>query len=437
MLGLAFLLLESCRPPGQPLVGGNGPITGVTNIKINGVNYATPAAALDAERQTNDKVVAALTHEADPIKGRARIVLPDHDRLRPLMAQVDQQALKRLVAGDALEFSVSTEQLSLRELADGLVASGAFQEATIAEQNEVLNPDFAGADFLVWYEVRTAFPNNAGPWVGRWQVRRAGSPMRLGASMDMGTAPGARRLASFVKSVREAALRLGGSSVAGVTAANLTDTGVGLVAGSGTVIGTKGYVVTNEHVVRGCTAPKVSGASKIAYTARIVASDATNDLALLKVEHGWQQAASLRDGHEPQPGEAVMVAGYPLPGIVANGLSVTSGSVTSLAGPRGDTRQLQISAPVQPGNSGGPLLDASGQVAGIVSGTLNGTVVAMATGGVMPQNVNFAIKADILRSFLDAQGVASAHGESTHALPPVEIAARAQKFTVHIECRRG
>ena len=433
VLGIVLLLLQGCK---SPMAASNaGPITTINHIKIDGVEYSSQAAALEAQKQANDKRVDNLGHETDPIKGRARIILPDHDRLRPLVAQQDQQVLKRVVTGEALEYLTNLQQLGLRELADSLVRSGAFESATIVEQNDVLDPDFGGADFLVWFQVRTVLPNNAGRWIGTWLVERAGSPTKLGASVDPGTAPGTPRLASFVKSVRAAALRVGGSSVAGATAASLVGS-AGMVAGSGIVVGTQGYVVTNEHVVRGCGAPKVFDTDKTGHSAHIVATDATNDLALLKVEHRWEEAASLRQGREPRPGEEVMVAGYPLPGVVAADMSVTNGSVTTLAGPRGDSRLLQISAPVQPGNSGGPLLDANGQVAGVVVGTINGMVLALAT-GVMPQNVNFAIKVDILRSFLDAEGVAYAHGAAAHGLPPAEIAERARKFTVHIECGRG
>ena len=69
-----------------------------------------------------------------------------------------------------------------------------------------------------------------------------------------------------------------------------------------------------------------------------------------------------------------------------------------------DARMIQISAPVQPGNSGGPLLDSSGRVIGVVNSKLNEIAYAKATGD-LPQNVNFAIKANVAMNFLDAHSV--------------------------------
>jgi TPR repeat protein len=112
---------------------------------------------------------------------------------------------------------------------------------------------------------------------------------------------------------------------------------------------------------------------------------------------------------------------------------VTSGEVSSLTGIGDNTRYLQISAAVQPGNSGGPLLDMSGNVLGVVTGKLDGLKVAAATGDI-PQNVNFAINASTLLSFLDAVGVEVERRAEDRILPGDQIAAAARRFTVKIEC---
>ena len=81
-------------------------------------------------------------------------------------------------------------------------------------------------------------------------------------------------------------------------------------------------------------------------------------------------------------------------GLLATSANLTVGNVSALTGLGDDSRYLQISAPVQPGNSGGPLLDASGHVAGIVTGKLDAVLAARFFGDI-PQNVNFALKADV------------------------------------------
>jgi S1-C subfamily serine protease len=105
-----------------------------------------------------------------------------------------------------------------------------------------------------------------------------------------------------------------------------------------------------------------------------------------------------------------------------------------LAGLADDSRYLQVSAPVQPGNSGGPVLDRNGTVVGVIVSKLNALSVASVTGDI-PQNVNFAIKASVAAAFLDAQGIAHADNGGDATLSTPDIADRARSFTVRVLCR--
>jgi S1-C subfamily serine protease len=98
-----------------------------------------------------------------------------------------------------------------------------------------------------------------------------------------------------------------------------------------------------------------------------------------------------------------------------------------------DTRELQLTAPIQPGNSGGPLLDLSGNVVGIVSSRISDLAVAKATGS-LPQNINFAIKSTIIQGFLDAHRVDYTSGQSSAKLDPADVGEMAAKSTVLLEC---
>ena len=156
--------------------------------------------------------------------------------------------------------------------------------------------------------------------------------------------------------------------------------------------------MTNHHVVEGCSSLAVNGNK----AARVQAYDWRNDLALITVTGDAGPSAEI-SSERPRLGESVTVAGFPLHGLLS-GLTVTSGTISSLSGLRNDNRHLQISAAVQPGNSGGPLLNSAGAVAGVVVSKLDAVKVAELTGDI-PQNVNFAVKASILRSLLDSSGV--------------------------------
>ena len=197
--------------------------------------------------------------------------------------------------------------------------------------------------------------------------------------------------------------------------------------GSGFRVSADGRVLTNAHVVRGCAEVRVLPAGP----ATVVARDEAADLALINGPPG--AAAAFRQGRGVRSGAPVVVVGYPLRGVLAAGANVSTGSVAALAGIRGDRRKIQITAPVQPGNSGGPVLDAAGNAVGVVVSRLDALRMARATGRV-PQNVNFAVSAAAARAFLDSEGVPYETASSNRARAPEDVAAAAKAFTVLIEC---
>lgn len=206
-------------------------------------------------------------------------------------------------------------------------------------------------------------------------------------------------------------------------------------SGSGFFITRSGLVMTNKHVVRGCSSLKVRADSVAPVNARVVATDATDDLALLQAEETAPAYAAFRGGREARPGDDVVAVGFPLNGLLADQVNVTIGSINALAGMYNDQHTLQMSAPVQPGSSGGPLFDASGNVVGVVVTKLNAKVVADAMGDI-PQNVNFALKASVARQFLDTYGVRYETSISDVARSHADIGDIGRRVTVLIECWR-
>lgn len=200
--------------------------------------------------------------------------------------------------------------------------------------------------------------------------------------------------------------------------------------GTGFIISSENHILTNDHVVDECVEVRVAPA----LAATVIARDQASDLALLKSSAGEAGAvATFRQGRGIRPGDAIVVVGYPLRSYLASEMHVTTGSVSALAGPGDDRRLFQITAPVQPGNSGGPVLDSTGNVVGVVMAKLDALKVALATGDI-PQNVNFAIAAGTARAFLDTQDVPYETAPSTNELKPADVAAKARRFTVLIEC---
>ena len=152
----------------------------------------------------------------------------------------------------------------------------------------------------------------------------------------------------------------------------------------------------------------------------------SNDLALLQAPSTatFKDFVRIRD-RSIRSGDSVVAIGFPYHGLLTSDFTVTTGIVESLSGIRNDSRFLQISAPVQPGNSGGPLFDTSGQIVGVVSGKLDALRIRPATGNI-PENINFAIKTGALRDFLDNSVVPYQTAESKADLKTTEIAGNAR-----------
>ena len=200
--------------------------------------------------------------------------------------------------------------------------------------------------------------------------------------------------------------------------------------GSGFFVSDAGHVLTNAHVVEDCATARLVWPEH-AMAAEILAREKRVDLALLKAERPGPAVSRLRPA--VRQGEPVAAYGFPLSGTLSSGGSFTTGGVTALAGIRDDDSRLQISTPIQPGNSGGPLLDESGNVVGVIVSRL----IAMRgnTGyAAVPQNINFAIKASEAASFLDANGVRYATGKLQARLSPADLADRGRAFSVQIKC---
>ena len=227
--------------------------------------------------------------------------------------------------------------------------------------------------------------------------------------------------------------------------------------GSGFVVSAAGHILTNHHVVKGCRSTLASTAGMAApagmlvqpkpdapapreereiFKARglsVIGVDTANDLALLKSAKSISTIVKFRGGRGVRTGEDIVVAGFPLHGLLTSDINITKGIVSALAGPGDDRRIFQITAPVQPGNSGGPVLDASGHVVCVVVARLDALKMARLTGR-LPQNVNFAISEGAARAFLDAHDVPYKTARSDRPMRTVDIAAKAKGYTVLIEC---
>jgi len=170
--------------------------------------------------------------------------------------------------------------------------------------------------------------------------------------------------------------------------------------GTGFFISGDGWFVTAAHVVEGAEYVKVLVRDEL-LPARMVRMDIANDVALLKVE-GVFPALMIGKSEDLSLGDGVFTIGFPMPDLQGQSPKLTRGDISSLAGLQDDPRHFQISIPVQPGNSGGPLCSADGIVRGVIVSRIDDRVV-MKSSGLVPQNINYALKSSYLLALLSPE----------------------------------
>jgi S1-C subfamily serine protease len=201
--------------------------------------------------------------------------------------------------------------------------------------------------------------------------------------------------------------------------------------GTGFFVNSEGFLLTNAHVVKGCKNISVIPMNALGGSATLVEMDNKNDLALLSTQFSSAHPVQFRPPSNPvKLGESVGVVGFPLIGILSSEPKATFGQINSVAGLGDDYARLQISAPIQSGNSGSPVFDEHGNVIAIAVSQLMTTFSSVP----LPQNVNFAIRGELAQIFLQAHGVGFKAADHKKILRTDEIAATGQQSIALVVC---
>ncbi len=168
-------------------------------------------------------------------------------------------------------------------------------------------------------------------------------------------------------------------------------------SGSGFAISSNGYIVTNYHVIQGATKIKVRGVNgdfSRAYSARVISEDKNNDLSIIKIDDPYFTTCGTIpytiNGKASEVGTSIFVLGFPLRATMGDEIKLTNGIISSKSGFQGDITTYQMTAPIQPGNSGGPMFDNKGNLVGIVNAKHGGA-----------ENASYAIKSSYLLTLID------------------------------------
>ncbi len=209
--------------------------------------------------------------------------------------------------------------------------------------------------------------------------------------------------------------------------------GTTVSSGTGFFVSDDGVVVTNAHVVEGRDVFTVFTAkSPEGHPARLLARDDANDVAVLKVDGITARPLALAAEFTARRGEEVLTLGYPLPDLQGMEQKATFGRVNSLTGLHDDIRHAQVDLPIQPGNSGGPLLNRRGEVLGITTATVNNDYAKKAYGATT-QNVNFAVKVDYIHPLLRKAAPGVKPGTGRPGLSMEQVVSACEDSVVRVE----
>ena len=204
-------------------------------------------------------------------------------------------------------------------------------------------------------------------------------------------------------------------------------------SGTGFAIGSN-CIVTNHHVIDGAKAIKIKGVKgnfEVQYQAEVIASDRNNDLALLKITDshfaGFANIPYAAKTALSDVGEDIFVLGYPLTSTMGEEIKLTTGVISSRSGFQGDIASYQISAPVQPGNSGGPLFDSKGNLIGVVSAK-----------HTQAENAGYAVKTSYLKILIEnaVGNITLPNNNQISNLPLTEKIKKVDDYIVLIECSK-
>ncbi|MGD0961775.1 MAG: serine protease [Methylomonas sp.] len=393
-----------------------------STFKYNNKEYPSRETVISAFRSDLNRVIEKVAVTSPRLGGSAIIVIPTRDALKQLgpkpSANIDEEHIET-----GLDFN---EIFNLAHT-DIVNAGKVFDKTDTARSANTESYSSIGYNYKLWI-----MGNKNGNW--QWYLSKTGFPGREPVNIDT-VLTGSRQFDSFNNAVVKAAYVLEQTANTGSAFPNqATGDGKTKSFGTGFFINEEGLALSNAHVIKNCANLVAVLHTNETAPATFVAATQENDLALIKVATYNKAHAQLNISSPMRQGEQIITYGYPLAGALASTGNLSTGIISALAGIKDDIRKLQISAPVQPGNSGGPLLDQNGNVIGVVDSKLNAIKAASMTGDI-PQNVNFAIKSNVVANFLDANNIKY---DATHASKPLsieDIGDKAKAFTFKIECQ--
>ena len=234
----------------------------------------------------------------------------------------------------------------------------------------------------------------------------------------------------FVAAAKKAGLLCGVAPDVAKSTPAPSDKKFKVASGTGFFVSEEGHLITNHHVIEGCGDVKVHLKGQTFVSTKI-ADDIRNDLAILKIAQKPVHVFPLSTS-SPFPLQDVIVAGFPFGERVSSSLKFTQGIISSVSGIGNDYSQIQIDAALQPGNSGGPIIDEFGNVVAVAVAKLSLKKI-LEDFGVVPENTNFGVKASAVKNLMEGNQV-SFKSPNVEVLSKQNLSKAATAGTVFLSC---
>ncbi len=169
--------------------------------------------------------------------------------------------------------------------------------------------------------------------------------------------------------------------------------------GTGFPVNDEGVIVTSHHVIKGARTIDVEFQDGAVYPVKVLKQSPNIDIAILRIDKPTPDYLVMERLPEIGVGDRVFTIGFPVDYILGQEPKFTDGAISSLSGIRGEATFLQITVPIHPGNSGGPLLSEDGKVVGVIASTMAFQPFIENT-KVLPQNINYAVSGSFVAPLL-------------------------------------
>lgn len=398
---------------GPPASGGSNPHSNAGRFVVGGRTFSTRAEAHAEQRRELDALLRGADVFGRQIDFDCRVIVPSVATFLSLVRDPNADT------AELRDFIATANQAAYVGVAEFLRATNAFRtvETELRDGGESVVP--ASHEVVIWLE----------PSSGQWFLKKPLDTASAAIPIDVADSNAARKWNAWCRRVREIASVDGGASVpppAGGSQGSADAPKPMIVSGTGFVVDRAGIIVTNEHVIQGATRIDVHLADGSAVPARLIQANPDVDLAILAIDKELPISTTLRATDMIVPGEDVFVIGFPLPSIFSKVEgTITTGSVNALTGFENEIHVFRFQAPIQPGNSGGPIFDENGCVAGVCFGSMSPEV---------GQSLYYGIKSSTLREMLNACRVKWEACTSNTTLKASEIWTRYRDAVVRIEC---